>query len=351
MNLVAAWLLSSAASHNLSVRGALLHVLSDLLGSVGVIASGIVILVTGWNAADAVASMIIAVLILVSSFGLIREAVDVLMEAVPRHIDLDELRRTLEGVPGRDRGARSARLEPHDRALRALGACRRRGGRHRRSRSGGDERSTRRAFRHPPRDDSAGGEESASRRAGALMHPAATLFLDVCVQRRPLAGRCLAARERGAGPSTSLACSRSRATLEVRQGGIVCRHVSAGRRAGRRCADALSERRSRAASVRRSACRCSRCRYGRQRRQRSGEALDRAHAIYVDSGCGQAPDDASRVTPVPSSISRPVFGMRSCSAPGSSTGSIAPSTRCCDAASALTSCSMPSAPPTRSLPR
>ncbi len=100
VNLVAAWLLSGAASHNLSVRAALLHVLSDLLGSVGVIASGIVILATGWSAADAVASAIIAVLILVSSFGLIREAVDVLMEAVPRHIDLDELRRTLEDVPG-----------------------------------------------------------------------------------------------------------------------------------------------------------------------------------------------------------------------------------------------------------
>ncbi len=100
VNLVAAWFLSGAASANISVRGALLHVLSDLLGSVGVIAAGIVVIVTGWNAADAAASVIIAVLILVSSFGLIREAVDVLMEAVPRHIDLDDLRRTLEAVPG-----------------------------------------------------------------------------------------------------------------------------------------------------------------------------------------------------------------------------------------------------------
>ena len=100
VNLVTAWLLSAAASHNLSVRGALLHVVSDLLGSIGVIASGIVILATGWTAADAVASVIIAMLILFSSFGLIREAVDVLMEAVPRHIDLDALRRTLEEVPG-----------------------------------------------------------------------------------------------------------------------------------------------------------------------------------------------------------------------------------------------------------
>lgn len=100
VNLIAAWLLSGAASRNPSVRGALLHVLSDLLGSIGVIASGLVILVTGWTGADAVASVIIAILILVSSFGLIREAVDVLMEAVPRHIDLDALRRTLEEVPG-----------------------------------------------------------------------------------------------------------------------------------------------------------------------------------------------------------------------------------------------------------
>ncbi|MCC6767130.1 MAG: cation transporter [Deltaproteobacteria bacterium] len=100
VNLVSAWILSGTASSNVSVRGALLHVLSDLLGSVGVIASGLVILTTGWNAADAVASVIIAILILVSSFGLIREAVDVLMEAAPRHIDLEELRRILEAVPG-----------------------------------------------------------------------------------------------------------------------------------------------------------------------------------------------------------------------------------------------------------
>ncbi len=100
VNLAAAWMLSGAASHNLTVRGALLHVVSDLLGSVGVLASGAVILMTGWTPADAVASVVIALLILVSSFGLIREAVDVLMEAVPRHIDLDALRRTLEEVPG-----------------------------------------------------------------------------------------------------------------------------------------------------------------------------------------------------------------------------------------------------------
>lgn len=100
VNLVAAWMLSGAVSSSVGVRSALLHVFSDLLGSVGVIASSLVIMTTGWNAADAVASVMIGVLILASSFGLIREAIDVLMEAAPRHIDLDEVRRTLAAVPG-----------------------------------------------------------------------------------------------------------------------------------------------------------------------------------------------------------------------------------------------------------
>jgi cobalt-zinc-cadmium efflux system protein len=100
VNVVAARLLSGPATHNLNVRGALLHVTSDLLGSVGVLISGVVIVTTGWLAVDALVSVVIALLILFSSWALIREAVDILMEAVPRHIDLDELRRALEAVPG-----------------------------------------------------------------------------------------------------------------------------------------------------------------------------------------------------------------------------------------------------------
>jgi cobalt-zinc-cadmium efflux system protein len=100
VNVAAARMLYGAASHNLNVRGAFLHVLSDMLGSIGVLVSSTVILLTGWMRADAVASALIAVLVLFSSWTLIREAVDILMEAVPRHIDLDDLKRTLEDVPG-----------------------------------------------------------------------------------------------------------------------------------------------------------------------------------------------------------------------------------------------------------
>jgi cobalt-zinc-cadmium efflux system protein len=100
VNLVAARLLSGAAARNLNVRGALLHVLSDALGSIGVLVSAVVIVVSGWMPADPLASIAIGILILFSSWTLIREAVDVLMEAVPSHIDLEDLRRALEAVPG-----------------------------------------------------------------------------------------------------------------------------------------------------------------------------------------------------------------------------------------------------------
>jgi cobalt-zinc-cadmium efflux system protein len=100
VNCVVALRLRAHRHDSLNLRGAYLHVLSDLLGSVGAVVAGLAILLTGWNAADAIASALIALLILVSSWVLVSEAVDVLMEAVPAHIDVDALRRSLERVPG-----------------------------------------------------------------------------------------------------------------------------------------------------------------------------------------------------------------------------------------------------------
>jgi len=102
VNVVVALRLRAHRHDSLNLRGAYLHVLSDLLGSVGAVLAGVVLVLTGWTAADAVASALIAVLILASSWFLVREAVDVLMEAVPAHIDVDALRRSLERVPGTD---------------------------------------------------------------------------------------------------------------------------------------------------------------------------------------------------------------------------------------------------------
>ncbi|MFN8542929.1 MAG: cation diffusion facilitator family transporter [Candidatus Binatia bacterium] len=101
-NVFVAARLRAHKEESLNLRGAYLHVISDLLGSVGALAAAVVILTTGWQGADAVASLVIAGLILVSSWSLVREAVDVLMEAVPPHVDVDALQRGLEGCAGVD---------------------------------------------------------------------------------------------------------------------------------------------------------------------------------------------------------------------------------------------------------
>ncbi|WP_440996110.1 cation diffusion facilitator family transporter [Arhodomonas sp. SL1] len=88
---------------NLNTRGAALHVLGDLLGSVAALASGLVIATTGWTPVDPLLSLVISGLILISTSRLLREAVHVVMEGVPRHIDLERLGRRLlelEGVEG-----------------------------------------------------------------------------------------------------------------------------------------------------------------------------------------------------------------------------------------------------------
>ncbi|HYO45375.1 MAG TPA: cation diffusion facilitator family transporter [Gemmatimonadota bacterium] len=89
-------------ARSLNVHGAWLHVAGDLLGSLGALAAGAVIWATGWVAADLVASLAIGVLILVSSWRLVREAVHVLLEGAPRHLDVEDLILRLSAVEGVD---------------------------------------------------------------------------------------------------------------------------------------------------------------------------------------------------------------------------------------------------------
>jgi len=100
VNIAGAFLLHSHAHDNLNVRGAYLHVLGDLLGSVGAIGAGVVILTTGWSAADPIISVVIALLILVSAWRLVREAADVLLESVPTHIDMEAVLGSLADIDG-----------------------------------------------------------------------------------------------------------------------------------------------------------------------------------------------------------------------------------------------------------
>lgn len=95
-NVLSIAVLSGGRQESLNMRGAFLEVLNDALGSIGVIVAAIVIWTTGWQRADAVAGLFIAVLIVPRAFRLLHETVDVLMEFTPKGLDLDEVRRHLE---------------------------------------------------------------------------------------------------------------------------------------------------------------------------------------------------------------------------------------------------------------
>lgn len=100
VNLTGALLLHRHAGESLNVRGAYLHVLGDLLGSVGAIVAGIVVLSTGWMLVDPIVSFLIAALIMVGAWRLVREAIDVLLESAPGHIDVEEVVASLRDIDG-----------------------------------------------------------------------------------------------------------------------------------------------------------------------------------------------------------------------------------------------------------
>ncbi|PZF80627.1 cation diffusion facilitator family transporter [Jiangella anatolica] len=93
-------LLRSGQRESLNVRGAYLEVLGDTLGSLAVVAAAVVIMATGWVRADALASMLIGVLILPRAWLLLREVLDVLLEATPKGVDLADVRRHIMEIPG-----------------------------------------------------------------------------------------------------------------------------------------------------------------------------------------------------------------------------------------------------------
>lgn len=99
-NAASAWILYAHSRGNLNVRGALLHVLSDGLGSLGALAAGAVMLNRHWYRADAVASVLICAGIVLSSYWLLRDSVHILLEGTPSHLDIDEIRQALEGLEG-----------------------------------------------------------------------------------------------------------------------------------------------------------------------------------------------------------------------------------------------------------
>ncbi|MBA0052276.1 cation transporter [Streptomyces sp. AJS327] len=99
-NLVSLSLLMRGQKESLNVRGAFLEVAADALGSVAVLVSALVIMMTGWQAADPIASLVIGFMIIPRTVKLAREALDVLLESAPKGVDPAEVREHILGVPG-----------------------------------------------------------------------------------------------------------------------------------------------------------------------------------------------------------------------------------------------------------
>jgi cobalt-zinc-cadmium efflux system protein len=97
--LISVWL-HAKAKHDLNVRSAYLHMLGDAVSALGVVLAGIIVALTGYQIADPLVSVLIGVLILVSSWGILSEAADILMESVPRGLDLARLTAAVRLVPG-----------------------------------------------------------------------------------------------------------------------------------------------------------------------------------------------------------------------------------------------------------
>jgi cobalt-zinc-cadmium efflux system protein len=97
---LAVWLLQTGQAESMNVRGVYLEALGDLFGSASVVVAALVIAATGWTAADIVASFVVAVLIVPRTWSLLRDALNILLEATPRHVDLAAVREHITDVDG-----------------------------------------------------------------------------------------------------------------------------------------------------------------------------------------------------------------------------------------------------------
>ena len=100
VNVAAAWILHGSAKHSVNVEGAFQHVVADLLGSLAVVLSGVLILAFGWYVADPIVSALIGVLILLSTWRLLKKVVHVLLEGTPPHVDVRQMCSKIEALAG-----------------------------------------------------------------------------------------------------------------------------------------------------------------------------------------------------------------------------------------------------------
>ena len=101
INIVAAWILMRGdKEENLNVRSAFLHVIGDMLGSVGAIIAALLMIFFGWGIADPIASVIVAILILISGWRVMKESFHILMEGTPANLEMDKVKSSLLKISG-----------------------------------------------------------------------------------------------------------------------------------------------------------------------------------------------------------------------------------------------------------
>jgi cobalt-zinc-cadmium efflux system protein len=99
-NGIAALAMMRTSKESLNLRGAYLHILGDALSSLGVVSGGLIIYLTGWYVVDPILSVIICLVILRGAFVLVKDSTNILLEAVPKEVDLAEVQKTVMSIPG-----------------------------------------------------------------------------------------------------------------------------------------------------------------------------------------------------------------------------------------------------------
>ena len=121
INVITALLVRQGAEHDLNIRSAFLHLMGDVLSTVGAVVAGVIIRYTNWNWLDPMVSVLIGILILWSAWIVIREAIDILMESTPTDIDMDSMIQDINSVEG-VRGVHDLHVWSITRASRTLSA-------------------------------------------------------------------------------------------------------------------------------------------------------------------------------------------------------------------------------------
>ncbi len=119
VNGLTAWMVHAGSQHDLNMKSAFVHLLGDVLATIGAVLAGVAISFTGWNWLDPLASIFIGVLILFNAWGIIKETIDILMEKTPRDIDMQQMITEMQAVPG-VRGVHDLHVWSVTQELRAL---------------------------------------------------------------------------------------------------------------------------------------------------------------------------------------------------------------------------------------